>query len=247
METLAPRRPPLFTLSVNQIGGFRRFVLLLMALSAAALGIGTPPAQAAGCAVDENERIITFVEDPGGPDYTTSSGTMADMWVPAGPTTCQRVSSIYVTTGLSRGFFEFGVILGYSACNGVTYTVPRLFYWATNSSGQRKCGILPGQLAERQYDTFRASDLNRNTVWGGWLNGVELQPDGVDLDFSAGFSSVARERQLVDNGFAKWTNLKEWHPTNSWTLWDDGTCLAESDPDYYCHKLSVSSVAADLS
>lgn len=207
---------------------------------------GLPRAEAASCST---EYGLAAFEDVSTPQFDDSRATASDMWVNGVPKACQWVSSIYVLS--NQGGFEFGYVMGDMYCHGTHFflTHPTLFYYAKYASGSLAgCGTLPGTVTSGNFYKFRASDLDANYQWGGWLNGAELQPAGVGLDFNHGASYVARERRAGDpSGYAQWKNLQEWHAANHWSYWDDADCLSEDDPTYYCHRLAANRVAAELS
>lgn len=221
-----------------------------VALAAAVIGmlgvrLWTEPADAAppACIADGDYGQIGAIEDPGASVSNNSRGTISSMLVASGPTPCQRISSIYVQTA-QGGSFEFGWVIGYSNCTDRTYSAPTMFCWARNNDGSRRCGVWGARpLAQGQWDTFRVSDTDANTYWGSYINGESLQPAGVNMDFSQGYSITAMERGAsTDSGRARWHNLSEYHDGNGWSSWDNAALGRDADPDYFLQRLSANDV-----
>ena len=186
---------------------------------------------------------IGAIEDPS-PSYSNESrGTRADVLV-GSSAWCQRINSVYVVSASGQGSFEFGWLIGYSRCSGYTgtfYTQPTLFYWSTTDGGLTRCQVWGTKHpAGGQYDSFRVSDINANTYWGSFWDGAELQPDGINMDFSRGFNQVAMERGHHDDICTSYFNeLNEYHDGNGWTRWDGLTSSAAADQDPACHFSKV--------
>lgn len=91
----------------------------------------------------------------------------------------------------------------------VKYSRPTLFRWAELSTGAVVgCRVFTNRQPASGWHTFRLSDANQNSYWGPYFNGVELEPNGVLLDFTAGTSYVNMERgNANDPGTAEWTAL----------------------------------------
>lgn len=226
---------------------------LVFALTAGLPELRTPGSSALvaapECLTPGDYGQIGTAEDLDNPTSDDARGTIAEVWV-SGGAACQRISSIYVKSPSWNGSFEFGWVLGYSGCNGQTYSAPRLFWWATQAtSAVTSCGVwansnLPEQS---QSDIFRVSDTNANTFWGSYFNGVSLQPNGVDMDFARGWSTAAMERgSATDGGFAQWDSLREYHDANGWTNWDDANQWVDHDPDYHFARLAANSAASKM-
>jgi hypothetical protein len=152
---------------------------------------------------------------------------------------CQHISSIHVWNG--TGGIEFGYVIGYSNCPGYTgtyYHDPKPFYFAFNSSGFFVgCRVWTGRsLEQASLQTFRVSDTNGNYHWGSWLDGEELQPDGVMLDFNQGKNGLGMERgNPGDDGFSRFEKVSEYHPNSpgdGWSRLDDLRLLRDTDPKY---------------
>ncbi len=204
------------------------------------------PASAVNCLAPPSTGdygVSRAEEDPGGSNYLTSSGTRSDVWIFLGNTPCQRISSVYVARSITGNYFEFGVLTGRSgsSCGNNAYTVPRLFYamrWANDPPGYQHCAMLAGTLTAEQYDELRVSDTDKNSRWGSYWNGVELQPAGVLMDFNDGHSTVAGERGWsTDNCFSRWTDIEEYHPTNGWTNWDNLQWTLPSSEQPGCYNV----------
>ena len=179
-------------------------------------------------------------------DDNPSRGTRGDVRVVANDNVhCQHVNSVFAWNG--NGGFEFGYVVGYSNCAGYRntfYSAPRPFWWAYNSQGGYVgCGVFTGRsLAQAQFDTFRASDTNGNGEWGSWINGIELQPGGILLDFSTAANGFGMERgNGGDEGYSRFEDLSEYHVSNGWTHWDDlrlNGPTGDSDPDYNLNEIN---------
>ena len=163
-------------------------------------------------------------------------GNRGKLLVPEGDAQCQRINSLYVQT-TQGGYFEFGWVIGWSNCAGFRnqfYHEATPFAWWTNNSGATGCRVFENRNPDGdQYHNFRVSDLNSNTYWGSWLNGSELQPSGVNLDFSQGLGAVGMERgDAGDNGYTRFLNLTEYHDGNQWSQWDNLVQNVDTDPGY---------------
>jgi hypothetical protein len=149
---------------------------------------------------------------------------------------CQHISSIYVRNGF--GGFEFGYVVGYSNCpgyRGTFYVNPKPFFWAVDSGGGfAGCRVWTGRsLDQGTFQDFRSSDINADYYWGSWLNGEELQPNGVLMDFSRGKNGFGMERgNPGDDGYSRFNELNEYHDGNGWTRFDDLRLLVDNDPKY---------------
>lgn len=157
---------------------------------------------------------------------------------------CQRVSSVAVLVPGTPGGFEFGYLIGWWGnlnCAGVDenhfYQRPTLFALGIDTDGDYYCLFWENRHpTEAQYDYFRASDTNKNSYWGGFWNGTEQNPDGFNMDFSAGVAVVNMERGAAsDSGYARFDYIEEFHyQGNLWTYTDDLRRGNENhDPDYH--------------
>ena len=167
-------------------------------------------------------------------------GTSATVSVVApSKVSCQHITSVYGLHG--QGFFEFGYLIGFTNCNGNThyYTKPVGFWTAVNSNGVWVgCGVFGGKTRPpaSSNHAFRASDINRNYYWGAWYDGHEWQPNGVLMDFNSSRNAVSMERATSsDTGYAKFTDMSEYHDVNGWTHWDNIGTGTDADPTYSPH------------
>jgi hypothetical protein len=161
-------------------------------------------------------------------------GLNSDVWV-AASAECQRISSVFVFSPSYNGFYEFGYVLGWSTCSGNYYQDPTVFsVWEPNS-GRIDCTVWgSNHPSDGQTHNFRASDVNANTYWGGYLDGDALQPDGVNLDFARGHGGINMERgHPNDSGYADFQDIEEYHDGNGWTFTDDIDETVDIDPDYH--------------
>ncbi len=170
---------------------------------------------------------------------TGASGVIADTHV-ADTKYCQRISSLYVVDGSSPGAFEFGWVWGYSGCNNLWYSQPTMFEVYVTDTGAAACEVYASEtLATGQSDVLRASDANRNGIFGGYVNGVEVSASVIDLGWIGGGLVVATERQNVnESGYGRWTDLQEHHNGDGWTSWDnardaDPAYATSTDPDFH--------------
>ena len=128
-----------------------------------------------------------------GADYTGLQGVRSQI-LAVQDVECQRISTIYVASPTGNGFFEFGYVLGWSTCDWSLHSTPTVFSaWKANN-GSSACTMFNYNPIVQQWDTYRASDVNGNTYWGGYFNGIELQPQGVNLDFNQGSGGINVER-----------------------------------------------------
>lgn len=226
------------------VGGM--LLVSLLALIIVPMGpIPTATAAAPRCIQNGDEGAIATVEDLGGSASDNSRATRSKMFVGRGPTPCQRITSLYVYSPTFNGGFEFGWVIGYSNCSGVTYRRPTLFYWAYLNTGERKgCHVWGGRHPKGgRYYRFRVSDINANTYWGSYYRGNALQPHGVNMDFARGWSGAAMERGgRRDHGQTRWNLLNEYHDGNRWSRWDDADLAADRDPRYRWRRISAYSV-----
>lgn len=160
---------------------------------------------------------------------------------------CQRISSIQINAVGGVGFFEFGWIRGWwgtDSCSGVDhdrfYTRPTLFNERRTRSGHYSCSFWPNRHpGSGSIDVYRASDVNANTYWGSFFNGTELQPQGVDLDFSHGFGLINMERGgPSDAGWADFLKINENHRMNGWSYFDNVREYYDVDPDYHFKRFN---------
>lgn len=182
-------------------------------------------------------------------DYTrTSGGTRADVRVIVNDdVVCQHVSSLFVWNGL--GGAEFGYVIGFSNCTGYTgsfYENAKPFFFVRTAPGtQEGCKLFGGiNLPQGTYQSMQTSDQNGDKRWGPWLNGEQLLPgdQGYVLDFNQGMNGFGMERgNGPDPGYSRNNNLEEFHNSNTWTLWDNISQNANSDPRYVLKKWSLHS------
>lgn len=180
----------------------------------------SPEAHAVDSCLNGDYAVKGAHEDAG---LQNSSGTRSDLYVPNGGVNCQHIASIYA--GKGSGGAEFGWIRGWSSCeyagaDDQKYTEPTLHAWYFMSTGQKvKCKVYENRQPSAGFHTFRMSDSNMNGYWGPWIDGTELDPSGVALDFTQGTSWVAMERgNANDPGTAHWTQLKRYAGGN-WYPW----------------------------
>lgn len=163
-------------------------------------------------------------------------GNRGSLLVPNRNAACQQINSVYVQT-LQGGSFEFGWIIGWSNCAGYRtqfYHEPTAFAWWTNNNGTGSCRVFETRTPSAgNYHQFRASDVDNNSYWGAWLNGVELQPNGVNMDFTQGLGAIGMERgDDADSGYTSFRNMQENHDSNGWTAWNNLSLNRDLDPDY---------------
>lgn len=159
-------------------------------------------------------------------------GNRGDLLVPETNTQCQRINSVYVQT-VQGGSFEFGWVIGWSSCTDEYYHEATAFAWWVQNTGARGCRVFARKPTGGQHHNFRSSDLNSNSYWGGWLNGDELQPNGVNMDFTQGIGAIGMERgDDADSGYTHFRNMDENHDSNGWTQWNDLSPNLDFDPDY---------------
>jgi hypothetical protein len=209
--------------------------------------LSTAEAAVPACVANGDAGQIAAIEDPSDSTSDDIRGTRSSVYVGDNPTSCQRISSIYVKSPSFNGSFEFGWVMGYSNCTGNTYVHPHSFYWAVQAStGAITCGVWTSHLpTEDAYSTFRASDIDANTYWGSYFNGTSLQPNGVNMDFARGHSVTGMERgATADSGFARWNNLEEYHDANGWTNWDNASQWVDRDPAYHFHRIDAHTAAS---
>lgn len=223
---------------------FMSGVFALVALTALIrphLVLPTAAASPPPCIIDGDYGAIGIIEDPTAANSDNVRGTRAHVWVVNGPTACQYISSVYVFSPTRAGDMEFGYVVGYSNCNGSTYSNPTLFWWSHKTTGESDCGVWGAKHpTEGQYDLFRVSDLNANTYWGSYWNQEELQPNGVHLDFTHGWSIAAMERgDSADGGYARYEDLNEYHDNGGWSLWNNLTLDSDQDPDYHLNRVNA--------
>jgi hypothetical protein len=238
------RQAAWFTSGAAAVGAAITFGLLTgSAPQASAQGNAHANAAVPGCVANGDYGTIAGVEDPSDSTSDDIRGTRSDVQTPAGPTSCQRISSVYVQTAAGGGF-EFGWVIGYSNCSGSTYAHPHLFYWGQYANGTHTCGMLSPVPSEGTTHSMRVSDTDGNTYWGAYYQGTQLQPNGVNMDFAKGFSIVAMERGgSNDSGAARWNNLEEYHDGNAWTNWDNASNGGDYDPAYHFNRVNAYTVA----
>lgn len=189
------------------------------------------------CARDDFGQVGA-IEAPGKRSSRTIRGTRSKVWIPPKKTRCQRVGSVYVYSRSRSGLFEFGYLIGYSNCSRRTYHRPRVFYFASTTTGGTSCYVFGRKVRPRQFDTLAASDKNGNSVWGGYFNGHQLQPKGERLNFSRGWSVVAVERATRrDNGKARFHKIREYRK-GRWSNWDRLTRVNRTDPDFKMKRIN---------
>lgn len=234
-------RTPSSRTSVSFVAGA---VLTFVAVAVVAPGLLWNPAASFAIGACQNPNghdygTTQLQEDLFGPAYTAARGTRADLWVPLGNTSCQRIASVYVGDHHSYSIAEFGWVRGYFECTENTYSQPQLFYNYHYANNHRICNAILGNPAGGQYDSFRVSDTDGNSRWGAWWNGSERQPNGVLLEFNQGISYAATERSVAsDNCYARWLDLEEYHDGNAWSPWDSLTFTLNDNPG--CHSVKES-------
>jgi hypothetical protein len=167
-----------------------------------------------------------------GTSYSSLHGVRSNVLV-SSSASCQRVSSVYVFSGTRNSVFEFGIVHGYSSCTDQVYSTPRPFaVWDTGSTATG-CRVfeqrtpVPGNL-----ESIRGSDVDQNTYWGSWYKGDELQPSGVNLDFSAGPGGVNVENgHPSDNGYARFDDVQEY--LSAWSNFDSISAYVDISPGYH--------------
>lgn len=246
-------------MSASMRSGFAiPFTLSLLATVAVGLGLkfGTPVAVAA------DPKSCMNAANPGWPledDYGQVGGhelvqdngaaqggirgTRAKLYINKGAS-CQRIQGVHVLSPTGNGQFEFAYIRGWwgpSSCNGVDhnhfYTKPTLFNVRIDTNGSYGCKFWPAKHpTPGNWEQFRASDVNANTYFGSWWKGQELQPNGIDLSFSAGHGAINMERGgSNDSGLAKFNNVQEYRDANGWTNFDHLGIYYDHDVDYDLH------------
>jgi hypothetical protein len=209
----------------------------------------TASASVPACIANGDYGQVAGIEDPNSSVSDDSRGTFSANHIAAGPTNCQRISSIYVFSPDFSGDFEFGWVLGWSNCSQTSYVHPHLFYWAHTQSGTSTCKVWSSPTpTEGNDDAMRVSDTNANTYWGSYFLGNALQPNGVNMDFSRGWSIVGMERGASsDSGYAKWSELQEYHDGNGWSYWDVPTAWSVNprDPNYSFIKIDYRTAKSD--
>jgi hypothetical protein len=179
----------------------------------------------------------TQVEESDGSTSNDLRGIKADVYFPNPPPDCQRISSLYVFSPTRNGFFEFGIVMGYSTCLGTSSVElgNSVFSAYKPNSGGGDCQVWRGDGAGAGiFRNLRASDVDGNTMWGGYVDGQALQPYGIDLDFAHGFGGVNVERgNPQDQGHAEFQQIYEHHASNGWTYTDDLSTYRNIDPDYH--------------
>lgn len=226
------------------------FALAAAGVVATALSTAPPAAAVASCLSPEAGALAAY--ETGSANAQDNIATRADMWIPGGPTDCQRISSIYVLRQFSSGQVvgaEFGVVVGWSSCtsNGYDdqkYGKPRLFYTIFNTNGEKLCKVYTARdITAETFTVTRISDGNQNGYWGPFFNGNELEPQGVYGGFSSGYSQVGMERgDPGDNGYARWNNLEEF-TNGQWSQWDDVTRGVNNfDAKYFVEIINNSTV-----
>lgn len=163
-------------------------------------------------------------------------GVRSDVWVVNGAA-CQRISSVIILSPSFNGHFEFGYFRGWiQGCEGTAhFDRPTVFaHWNPNT-GSTGCRVFEAQHpSDNQTHLFRASDVNADRLWGGWLDGDELQPNGVELDFTRGWGVINTERgHPNDSGSAEFSNIEEYHDSNGWTYTNGLQPYYDRDPDYH--------------
>jgi hypothetical protein len=136
-------------------------------------------------------------------------------------------------------------VVGWSNCTRKYYQNPTLFYVSRTDSGLSRCHVWEDRHPRSgQYDYFRVSDLNANSYWGSYFNQEELQPNGIDMDFSRGFNGIGTERgHSNDSCYARWSDLQEYHDSNGWTTWNDPSPGVDRDPDCYRDVIDINTVS----
>jgi hypothetical protein len=172
-------------------------------------------------------------------------GLRSDVWV-ATSSECQRISSVFVFSPTHNGVYEFGWFRGWwgtDPCSGVDhghfYVNATVFsVWEPNS-GSGGCTVWGDNHPTSTFHLFRGSDIDANTYWGGYLDGVALQPNGVNLDFARGYGGVNMERgHPDDSGFAEFDNINEYHDGNGWTVTNNLDQTFDNDPDFHLSILN---------
>lgn len=206
--------------------------------------LGRANAAVPACISNGDYGTVSAVEDPNNSTSNNVRGTIASEYIPAGPTDCQRVSSVYVQTAVGSGM-EFGAVVGYSNCSGSTYAHAHLFYWAQYSNGAHSCRVFSQLPNEGAYDTMQVSDTNANSNWGVAWNSTNLVSDSINMDFTQGYSLTGMERGgSTDSGYARWVNLQEYHDGNGWSLWDNASLNSDTDPAYHYSRVNAYTVAS---
>lgn len=193
--------------------------------------------------IENDDYGQTAGYEHGAADINNSRATRSDVHV-SDVAFCQRISSVYVFS-VNGGSFEYGYVIGWSFCPGEGYDHhqnPTEFWWSVTDNGNTDCHIWDQRHPNSgQSDNFRVSDINANSYWGSYFNGNELQPSGVNMDFSHGISFIGAERgHSNDNGFARFDDLTEWHTSDEWSHWDhlDRYDAHPNDPDYHLDILT---------
>lgn len=220
---------------VRQASELTLGAVVAIVVYAAGSSLWTPSADAA-------TAPACFERSPRGDDdygqYTVgessdhSNGTRADVWFPHADAACQRISSIGVVSATGNGVWEFGWVLGWSTVDDQFHPVPTMFCNSRNTLGDRGgFKVWDNRNPSRgDFHQIRASDLNSNTFWGGWVDGNGGFDPAVNLDFSEGTTYVNVERGSSADGFGSEFKSIEEHGSN----WNDTDNLTSHgwDPDW---------------
>ncbi len=98
--------------------------------------------------------------------------------------------------------------------------------------------IFPGlNIGAGVYRHFRLSDINGNTVYGGYIDADEKMV--VNTTFSQGVGLTNGERDNpTDSAYSSFKDLDEYHDGNGWSNWDNVARFADTDPNFDFQRLA---------
>lgn len=151
-----------------------------------------------GAGGDDDYGQFTVLETIG----QAGQGARADVWFPSAEMDCQRINSMGVYSPTFNGVWEFGWVLGWSTVDDQRHLEPTMFaVGSLDSNGNivyRK--IWDGRSpAPARFHSIRASDLDADTYWGGYVDGDGGFDPVANLDFSEGYAAVNWERGHPDD------------------------------------------------
>lgn len=217
-------------------------VLLGICLMGAHLGVavaGTAPTAAstslaAAAPCETGSRLVSGFDQT---DVDTQRGLRADVFAGSG-FECRRSGSLIVIGPQNEPddfqFYEFGWSLGHVCGRSSTNSSPLLYIKFSRIGEATFCAPLDGfSLARDSTNKLRASDINGNTVWGGYVDGTSIDPSELNLDFSSGQARTLAERYtLQDTNFNVFHDIQEYHDGNDWSQFDDVRMRKNTDPGF---------------
>ncbi len=170
---------------------------------------------------------------------TDGDGTRADVWFTGSNMQCQKISTLGVYSPTGNGFWEFGWILGWwGPSSGDRYLVPTMFAVGHNSTGASVYEhVWTGRTpTPGKFHNVRASDLNENTYWGGFVDGDGGFDPAANMDFANGSPYVNWERGHPDDEPAggEFKSIEEHTGSPGNEIWNytDSLSGAGDDPEY---------------